>query len=262
MPIGLLGKKLGMTQVFHEDGTARVVTVMEAGPCMVTQVKTIAKDGYEAVQLSFGEKRKLNKPEEGHLKRLGKFRYLREFPPADLDSVQVGQRVDVSIFEPGDVIRVTGTTKGRGFAGGIKRHGFKGGPKTHGQSDRHRAPGSIGAGTTPGRVLKGKRMAGHMGVNTVTAEGLEVVQVDVERNLLLVKGSIPGAPSQLVLVEHTKKGIERLKLDPVWSRPLAEEVVEEAVAEEVVEEAIAEEVVEEAADSEDVVDDENEKKSE
>ena len=289
MPIGLLGKKLGMTQVFHEDGTARVVTVMEAGPCMVTQVKTIAKDGYEAVQLSFGEKRKLNRPEEGHLKQLGKFRYLREFPPADLDSVQVGQRVDVSIFEPGDLIRVTGTTKGRGFAGGIKRHGFKGGPKTHGQSDRHRAPGSIGAGTTPGRVLKGKRMAGHMGVNTVTQEGLEVVQVDVERNLLLVKGSIPGAPSQLVLVEHTEKGIERLKRDPVWSRPVAEEpvaeevaeesvaeevaeepvaeeVAEEPVAEEVAEEPVAEEVVEESVaeeplDSEDVANDENEKKS-
>ena len=265
MPIGLLGKKLGMTQVFHEDGTARVVTVMEAGPCMVTQVKTVAKDGYEAVQLSFGEKRKLNKPEEGHLKRIGKFRYLREFAPADLDSVQVGQKVDVSIFEPGDVIRVTGTAKGRGFAGGIKRHGFKGGPKTHGQSDRHRAPGSIGAGTTPGRVLKGKKMAGHMGVNTVTAEGLEVVQVDVERNLLLVKGSVPGAASQLVLVEHTEKGIERLKRDPVWSRPVAEKVAEESVAEEVAEEPVAEEVTEESVAEEvaeePVAEDKSEKES-
>ena len=220
MPIGLLGEKLGMTQVFREDGTAQAVTVLEAGPCMVTQVKTIAKDGYEAVQLSFGEKRRLNKAEEGHLRGIGRFRYLRELPPADLSYVQVGQTVDVSIFQPGDVINVTGTTKGRGFAGGIKRHGFSGGPKTHGQSDRHRAPGSIGAGTTPGRVFKGKRMAGHMGAVRVTARNVEVVQVDVERNLLLIKGSVPGANRQLVLIQHTTEGVQRLKQDPIWSRPV------------------------------------------
>ena len=220
MPIGLLGEKLGMTQVFQEDGTAQAVTVLEAGPCMVTQVKTMAKDGYEAVQLSFGEKRRLNKPEEGHLRQAGKFRYLRELPPADLDYVQVGQTVDVSIFQPGDIINVTGTTKGRGFAGGIKRHGFSGGPKTHGQSDRHRAPGSIGAGTTPGRVFKGKRMAGHMGNVRVTAQNVEVIQVDLERNLLLIRGSVPGANRQLVLIQHTNKGIQRLKQDPIWSRPV------------------------------------------
>ena len=220
MPIGLLGEKLGMTQVFQEDGTAQAVTVLEAGPCMVTQVKTMAKDGYEAVQLSFGEKRRLNKAEEGHLRQMGKFRYLREMPPADLDYVQVGQTVDVSIFQPGDIINVTGTTKGRGFAGGIKRHGFSGGPKTHGQSDRHRAPGSIGAGTTPGRVFKGKRMAGHMGNVRVTAQNVEVVQVDLERNLLLIKGSVPGANRQLVLIQHTNEGIQRLKQDPIWSRPV------------------------------------------
>ncbi len=220
MPIGLLGEKLGMTQVFQEDGTAQAVTVLEAGPCMVTQVKTMAKDGYEAVQLSFGEKRRLNKAEEGHLRQAGKFRYLRELPPADLDYVQVGQTVDVSIFQPGDIINVTGTTKGRGFAGGIKRHGFSGGPKTHGQSDRHRAPGSIGAGTTPGRVFKGKRMAGHMGSVRVTAQNVEVVQVDLERNLLLIKGSVPGANRQLVLIQHTNAGIQRLKQEPIWSRPV------------------------------------------
>ena len=220
MPIGLLGEKLGMTQVFREDGTAQAVTVLEAGPCMVTQVKTVAKDGYEAVQLSFREKRRLNKAEEGHLRGIGSFRYLRELPPADLNYVQVGQTVDVSIFQPGDVINVTGTTKGRGFAGGIKRHGFSGGPKTHGQSDRHRAPGSIGAGTTPGRVFKGKRMAGHMGAVRVTARNVEVVQVDVERNLLLIKGSVPGANQQLVLIQHTTEGVQRLKQDPIWSRPV------------------------------------------
>ncbi len=220
MPIGLLGEKLGMTQVFQEDGTAQAVTVLEAGPCMVTQVKTMAKDGYEAVQLSFGEKRRLNKAEEGHLRGIGSFRYLRELPPADLSYVQVGQTVDVSIFQPGDVINVTGTTKGRGFAGGIKRHGFSGGPKTHGQSDRHRAPGSIGAGTTPGRVLKGKRMAGHMGAVRVTAQNVEVVQVDVERNLLLIKGSVPGANRQLVLIQHTTEGVQRLKQNPIWSTPV------------------------------------------
>lgn len=228
MPIGLLGEKLGMTQVFREDGTAQAVTVLQAGPCMVTQVKTMAKDGYEAVQLSFGEKRRLNKAEEGHLRQAGKFRYLRELPPADLDYVQVGQTVDVSIFQAGDIINVTGTTKGRGFAGGIKRHGFSGGPKTHGQSDRHRAPGSIGAGTTPGRVLKGKRMAGHMGNVRVTAQNVEVVQVDVERNLLLIKGSVPGANRQLVLIQHNIEGIQRLKQAPIWSRPIEEaDLVEE-----------------------------------
>ena len=227
MPIGLLGEKLGMTQVFREDGTAQAVTVLEAGPCMVTQVKTMAKDGYEAVQLSFGEKRRLKRAEEGHLRQMGKFRYLRELPPADLDYVQVGQTVDVSIFQPGDIINVTGTTKGRGFAGGIKRHGFSGGPKTHGQSDRHRAPGSIGAGTTPGRVFKGKRMAGHMGSVRVTAQNVEVVQVDVERNLLLIKGSVPGANRQLVLIQHTTEGIQRLKQDPTWSRPVEVDIKED-----------------------------------
>ncbi len=212
-----------MTQVFQEDGTAQAVTVVEAGPCMVTQVKTAANDGYQAVQLSFREKRRLSKAEEGHARGMGRFRYLREMPPADLDYVQVGQTVDVSIFQPGDIINVTGTTKGRGFAGGIKRHGFSGGPKTHGQSDRHRAPGSIGAGTTPGRVFKGKRMAGHMGNVRVTARNVEVVQVDVERNLLLIKGSVPGANRQLVLIQHTIKGIKRLREDPVWSRPVERE---------------------------------------
>ena len=206
---GLLGKKVGMTQVFREDGRAEPVTAVEAGPCVVTQVKTLANDGYEAVQLGFGEVRRLTKPVEGHLRRTGRFRHLRELPARDLAEVQVGQRVDVSLFQPGDLVDVTGTSKGRGFAGVVKRHGFSGGPKTHGQSDRHRAPGSIGAGTTPGRVFKGKKMAGHMGNARVTARGLEVIQVDTERNLLLIKGAVPGARNGLLIIRQAKKSLRR-----------------------------------------------------
>ena len=205
MTIGLLGKKIGMTQVFLEDGRAEAVTVVEAGPCMVTQVKTMAKDGYEAVQLGYGEARRLAKPQEGHLRRTRKLRYLRELPASDLSDMQVGQSVDVSLFQPGDLVDVTGKSKGRGFAGGVRRHGFHGGPKTHGQSDRHRAPGSIGAGTTPGRVLKGKKMAGHMGDVRVTTQGLQVVHVDVERNILLLKGAVPGARTGLLIVRQSRK---------------------------------------------------------
>lgn len=209
MTVGLLGKKIGMTQVFLEDGRAEPVTAVEAGPCVVTQVKTLANDGYEAVQLGFGEVRRLSKPEEGHLRRTGRFRHLRELPVRDLAEVQVGQRVDAGLFQPGDLVDVTGTSKGRGFAGVVKRHGFHGGPKTHGQSDRHRAPGAIGAGTSPGRVLKGMRMAGHMGNARVTARGLEVVQVDAERNLLLIKGAVPGARNGLLIIRQSKKGQRR-----------------------------------------------------
>ena len=209
MTLGLLGKKLGMTQVFREDGRAEPVTAVEAGPCVVTQVKTTTKDGYEAVQLGFGEARRLTKPMEGHLRHTGKFRHLREMPARDLTEVQVGQRVDASLFQPGDLVDVTGTSKGRGFAGVVKRHGFHGGPKTHGQSDRHRAPGSIGGGTSPGRVFKGKKMAGHMGNARVTTRGLEVIQVDAERNLLLIKGAVPGARNGLLVIRQAKKSLRR-----------------------------------------------------
>jgi len=203
---GILGKKIGMTQVFTEDGRVTPVTAIQAGPCAVTQVKTRAKDGYEAVQIGFEEVKRLNSPERGHLKRVGRlFRHLREVAADDLDSIQVGQQVDVSLFQPGDLVDVTGLSKGRGFAGAMKRHGFAGGPKTHGQSDRHRAPGSIGAGTTPGRVVKGLRMAGHMGNARVTVRRLRVVHTDPEHHLLLVKGAVPGARNSLLLVKKAVK---------------------------------------------------------
>lgn len=206
---GILGKKVGMTQIFDEKGVVIPVTVIEAGPCYVTQKKTKEKDGYSAIQLGFEEipARKLNKPSRGHLDRSGTppLRYLREFRTDDDNDLTEGQKIDVSIFEVGDLVDVTGISKGRGFAGTVKRHGFGGGPKTHGQSDRQRAPGAISAGSTPGRVFKGKRMAGRMGNERVTVSGLEVVMVDPERNMLLVKGSVPGAREGKLIVKGARK---------------------------------------------------------
>lgn len=202
---GIIGKKLGMSQVFREDGRVEAVTAVEAGPCRVIQVKTAAKDGYNAVQLGFAESKRINSPERGHLKGLGNFRHLREFRLDDVADIQVGDTVDVSLFTPGEKVDVIGTSKSKGFAGVVKRHGFRGGPKTHGQSDRHRAPGSIGATTTPGKVFKGTRMAGRMGGDRVTARNLEVIRADPERNLLLVKGAVPGARNGLLLVRKTGK---------------------------------------------------------
>ena len=203
---GIIGKKLGMTQVFKEDGKAEAVTAIEAGPCVVTQTKTAAKDGYNAAQLGFSEVKRLNSPQRGHLKELGQFRYLREFGLDDIETVEVGTRVDVSLFKAGDLVDVTGVSKGKGFAGVVKRHHFAGGPKTHGQSDRHRAPGSIGATTSPGRVFKGMRMAGHMGNSRVTVRHLEVLEADPARNLLLVKGAVPGAKNGLLLIKKSGGG--------------------------------------------------------
>ena len=200
---GLLGKKLGMVQVFQADGTVVGCTVLEAGPCLVTQVKTKERDGYEAVQLGFGTKKRLNEPEKGHLKGLGNLRYLREFKADSLDGVEVGQRIGVELFQPGDKVDVTGISKGRGFAGGVKRHGFHGGPKTHGQSDRHRAPGSIGSGTTPGRVLKGQKMAGHMGDEQTTIRNLEVIEANPARGILIIRGPVPGAKDGLVRIRKS-----------------------------------------------------------
>ncbi|MDY6917105.1 MAG: 50S ribosomal protein L3 [Chloroflexota bacterium] len=197
---GIIGRKIGMTQVFQENGTVEAVTAIEAGPCFVTQVRRVERDGYDAVQLGFGTAKRLNEPEKGHLKNVGLLKHLREFKASDIDSVEVGQKVDVGMFQAGDLVDVTGTSKGRGFAGVVKRHHFGGGPKTHGQSDRHRAPGSIGATTTPGRVFKGLRMAGHMGNVRVTVKRLKVVEADPERNLLLVRGAVPGAKNGLVAV--------------------------------------------------------------
>jgi large subunit ribosomal protein L3 len=199
---GLLGKKLGMVQVFQADGTVVGCTVLEAGPCLVTQVKTKERDGYEAVQLGFGTKKRLNEPEKGHRKGLGNLRYLREFKADSLDGIEVGQRIGVELFQPGDKVDVTGISKGRGFAGGVKRHGFHGGPKTHGQSDRHRAPGSIGSGTTPGRVLKGQKMAGHMGDERTTVRNLEVIEANPARGILIIKGPVPGAKDGLVRIRR------------------------------------------------------------
>jgi large subunit ribosomal protein L3 len=213
---GIIGKKVGMTQVFDADGQAVPVTVIQAGPCYVTQIRTEENDGYTAVQLGFEElppKRngdsRLTKPKRGHLQRnsltLPDLRYLREFRVKELD-VEEGQRLTADIFQQGDRVDVVGTSKGRGFQGGMKRHHFGGGPKTHGQSDRQRAPGSIGSTTTPGRVLKGTRMAGHMGSDRVTVKNLEVVVVDAEKNLLAVRGSVPGAKGGILLVKVARKG--------------------------------------------------------
>ncbi len=268
---GLLGRKVGMTQVFGENGTAIPVTVIEAGPCIITQIKTTARDGYEAVQIGFEQTRlkSATRPELGHLghslpllkaqrKRLqtyqqqqrgkkvtgeeaeskeqtetasaedkkdkqiekllkvqqnrqrrpgpelGPFRVLREVALQEgsaPEGLELGSKIDASLFVAGESVDIVGTSKGKGFQGGVKRHGFRGGPKTHGQSDRTRAPGSIGSGTTPGRVLKGTRMAGRMGNERVTAKKLEVIQADPERNLLVVKGSVPGTNGGLLMIK-------------------------------------------------------------
>ena len=172
---GFLGKKIGMTQIFREDGIVVPVTVVEAGPCVVTQVKTKKTDGYDAVQLGFGEVKRRNKPLSGHLKNSRLSRYLREVSADDTSEFEVGQTIAVDIFEAGEKVDVIGTSKGRGFAGVMKRWNFKGGPRTHGQSDRMRAPGSIGGGTTPGRVYKGLKMGGHMGNRRITVDRKSVV---------------------------------------------------------------------------------------
>ena len=197
---GILGKKIGMTQLYREN-LEIAVTAVEAGPCCVTQIKTVEKDKYNAVQIGFGNARKLNKAEKGHLKGNGDFRYTREMRTDDVQNYQVGQKIDVTIFKPGDIVQVEGISKGKGFAGGVKRYHFRGGPKTHGQSDRHRAPGSVGSTTTPGRVFKGLRMAGRMGACKVTARNIEVVEVDQAKNIVLLKGAVPGGKGGLVLIE-------------------------------------------------------------
>jgi large subunit ribosomal protein L3 len=215
---GILGKKVGMTQVFSEKGEVIPVTVIEAGPCFVAQIKTVERDGYSAVQLGFGDTKPkhLTQSQLQHLQKsnLPALRHLREVRMSmdDLAGFQEGQKVTVDIFAVGEHVDVTGTSKGKGFAGVVKRYGFRGGPKTHGQSDRLRAPGSIGACTTPGRVFKGKRMPGRMGGERVTIQGLEVVLVDAERNLLAVRGAVPGAKNGMVLVRQARKTREKRKV--------------------------------------------------
>ena len=202
MTIGLIGRKVGMTQLFQADGTMIAVSVVSVEPNTVTRLRTPERDGYAAVQLGVEESGKLTKPELGQLKDLPKVAVIREFRLEGKDDTAytVGQKLDVSLFAEGDIIDVVGVSKGKGFSGHIKRHHFKRGPKTHG-SDHHRAPGSIGPGTTPGRVYKGMRMAGHLGDARATVKKLRVVRADAERNLLLVKGSVPGSLHGLILVK-------------------------------------------------------------
>ena len=205
---GLLGKKVGMSQIFEDSGAAVPVTLIEAGPCYVTQLRTEKTDGYSAVQIGFKEvkPKRLTGGQKGHLERneLVPLRFLREIRVKSPD-VKEGDEVKADVFSVGEYVDVTGTSKGRGFAGAVKRYGFSGGPRTHGQSDRERAPGSRGAGTTPGRVYKGARGPGHMGNHKVTVQNLKVVLVDVERNLIGVRGAVPGARGGLLIIKEARK---------------------------------------------------------
>jgi large subunit ribosomal protein L3 len=207
---GIIGKKVGMTQVFDADGRIIPVTVIEAGPCFVTQVRNAERDGYTAIQLGFDstKPKNLTQGQLGHLKKfdLPALRYLREFRLRDGSvDVEEGQEIKVDVFETGELVDVIGVSKGRGFAGTIKRHGFGRGPKTHGQSDRERSPGSIGMCAKPGRTLKGKRMGGRMGNDRTTVQNLQVVVVDADKNLLAVRGSIPGHRGGIVLIRRARK---------------------------------------------------------
>ncbi|MBR2786680.1 MAG: 50S ribosomal protein L3 [Clostridia bacterium] len=204
----IIGKKIGMTQIFDEHGKVIPVTVIEAGPCVVAQVKTVETDGYNAIQLGFGDVKesKLNKPERGHFKKAGLKlkKHLREFRVEDFEDVTVGTEIKADSFEAGDKIDVQGTTKGKGFQGVIKRHGQSRGPMGHG-SMYHRRPGSMGPTSTPGRVFKGKRLPGHMGRITVTIQNLDVVKVDMDKNVILIKGSVPGAKGAILKLRKSVK---------------------------------------------------------
>jgi large subunit ribosomal protein L3 len=208
MSIGILGKKLGMSQFFDEEGRSIPVTLIEAGPCRITQLKSEATDGYTAVQLGFGETRDklVNKPAKGHLAKSGEapLRHLKEYRLEAIDGLELGAPVTVGDFSPGQKVDVSGDTIGRGFSGYQKRHGFSRGPMSHG-SKNHREPGSTGAGTTPGRVYPGKRMAGRYGGKQITTRGLTILKVDAERNLLVVKGSVPGKPGALLDIRPARR---------------------------------------------------------
>jgi large subunit ribosomal protein L3 len=200
--IGILGRKVGMTQIFAEDGTMVPVSVVSVEPNTVTALRTVERDGYTAVQVGAGTARKLTKPRLGQLKGLPRVRNAREFRLDDASGYEIGQTLDVSLFTAGDSVDVTGVSKGKGFAGTIKRHHFRRGPETHG-SDSHRQPGSIGGGTSPGKVFKGTPMAGRMGNDRVTVKKAQIVRVDAERALLLVKGPVPGPRNALIMVRKT-----------------------------------------------------------
>ena len=209
MVTGIIGRKVGMTQIFEDAGTAVPVTVIQAGPCPIVQLKTQEKDGYQAVQLGFGEQKenRTNSPKRGHLAKAGvdSAQVLREFRVQSLDDVSIGNIVDASVFSEGELVDVTGTSKGRGFTGVVKRWKFAGGKKSHGGEQDLRRPGSIGASATPSRVFKGKRMAGRHGAKRHTIQNLPVIQADPERNLLVVKGAVPGPPNGLLLIRKASK---------------------------------------------------------
>ncbi len=210
---GILGKKVGMTQLFDEKGNVVPVTIIEAGPCYITQVKTIETDGYNAVQIAFDEvlERKLTKGEKGHLQKANVpfLRQIREVRSTQPPAYTLGDVVKADIFQEGDIVDVVGISKGRGFAGAVKRHGFAGGPKTHGQSDRHRATGSRGAGTTPGHTFPGTRAPGQMGNQRVTVQNLKIALVDPERNLIAIRGAVPGPRTGLVLISDAVKKVSK-----------------------------------------------------
>ena len=222
----LLGIKKNMTSTYDSRGRRVGATIVEITPNFITQLKTTeGKDGYNSIQLGYGTKKSIKKPQIGHIKKVGldaKIRWFREVKISENQDLKPGTAVKLDqVFSIGDAVKVTGTSKGKGFAGVVKRHGFHGGPKTHGQSDRLRAPGSIGSGTTPGRVYKGKKMAGHMGNVQVSTKGLEVVSVDKEKNLLAIKGAVPGATGGLVIV--TKLGRIKGYTPPPEEKPEEEE---------------------------------------
>ncbi len=201
----LLGRKLGMTRVFDENGVVTASTLVEAGPCFITQLRTEDVDGYTAVQLGFGSRARPSKPQRGHLKKAGLperngLEALREVPADSVEDLELGARIDASMFAQGEIVDVVGTSKGKGFAGVMKRHNFHGGPKTHGQSDRWRHSGSVGSGTTPGRTFKNMRMAGHLGDARITVKNLRILSVDPERNIVALRGAIPGPKGGLVMI--------------------------------------------------------------
>ena len=203
MAIGLLGNKIGMTQIFDESGNIIPVTILKVGPCVVTQVKTTSKDGYDSIQIGYGSvaSKSLSQPKLGHLQKsnIQPLKYLKEFKVSDKDEFEIGQVLNVDAFSPGQFVNIKGKSIGKGFSGLQKRHNFTRGPMTHG-SKNHRAPGSIGMGTTPGRVLPGKKMAGQLGNKTTTIKKLKVIQINLEENILVIKGSVPGKPGNLLSI--------------------------------------------------------------
>ena len=208
MSLGLIGRKLGMGHVYSADGEMIPITIIEAGPCPIIQIKNKVKEGYNALQLGFLPKKgsRVNKPLKGHFKKSGSatLYYLKEFRVEDLETYQLGQSINVEIFNVGQKVRVTGVSRGMGFAGGVKRWKFKGGPGSHG-STSHRAPGSIGSSAFPSRVFRGQRLPGHMGVDTVTVDGLEVVDRQPERNLIFIRGAVPGCENGMVIIKPSHK---------------------------------------------------------